>query len=166
MTKTMLRELKADDLGIMAALIQSLIPAGLEAVCEELQREVSLLVGRRYEHGKENTSWGSQPGSVYLQEQKVPLMIPRVRNKPSNKEIPLKIYQKLQSPYLSDKQTILKLLYGLSTQKYQRCAELVPAVFGISPSSLSKRFKKNTSQSIRQLKERSLTGRMILYAYS
>jgi putative transposase len=157
MTKAMLEELKTDDLNIKAALIQALIPAGLECVCEELQKEVINLVGERYKHGKVNTRWGSQPGSVYLQEQKIPLMVPRVRNKELSRDIPLKMYQSLQNPYLSDKQTILKLLNGISTHKYQRCAELVPAVFGISPSNLSRRFKKNTGDMIRMLKTRSLS---------
>ena len=41
--------------------------------------------------------------------------------------------------------------------KYARCAELVPEVFGISASNLSKRFKKSTSESMRRLKKRSLS---------
>jgi transposase-like protein len=36
--------------------------------------------------------------------------------------------------------------------------ELVPEVFGISPSNLSRRFKKNTIAQLRQLKTRSLKG--------
>ena len=63
--------------------IQPLIPLGLEAVREELQRAVVELAGSRYQrkeidqhHGR----WGSQPGSVYLADQKVPVAVPRVRN--------------------------------------------------------------------------------------
>lgn len=114
------------------ALIQSLIPYGLKAVEEKLQAEVELLAGERYQHGKENTRWGDQPGSVYLRDQKLPIKVPRVRNKKDNTEVSLETYQRLQQPYLSDRQTMLKLLNGISMRKYTECVEFVPEVFGIT----------------------------------
>ena len=81
--------------------IQLLIPLGLEAVREELQRAVVELAGSRYQrkeidqhHGR----WGSQPGSVYLADQKVPVAVPRVRNVDSDTEVPLDVYHALQTP--------------------------------------------------------------------
>ena len=65
------------------ALIQALIPLGLDAVAEELQNEVTRLTGDRYtrkEHQNPNRRWGSQQGSVSLSDQKVPLSVPRVRD--------------------------------------------------------------------------------------
>jgi hypothetical protein len=53
--KAMLEELKTDDLDIKAALKQALMPAGLECVCEGLQKEIINLAGERYKHGKVNT---------------------------------------------------------------------------------------------------------------
>ena len=52
---------------------------------------------------------------------------------------------------------MLKLLHGISMRKYKKCAELVPEVFGISPSNLSKRFKNATKEKVRRLKQRSLS---------
>lgn len=131
MAQAMLRQLNTDDLDISVALIQSLIPYGLKAVEEKLQADVEVLAGIRYKHGKENTRWGSQPGSVYLRDQKIPIMVPRVRNKLFKEDIPLQTYQKLQQPYLSDRQTMLKLLNGISMKKYKESAQLVPEIFGI-----------------------------------
>ena len=157
-TQDMLQQLHADDLDVTVALIQSLIPCGLEAVGEKLKAEVELLAGKRYQHGKENTRWGKQPGSVYLRDQKIPMMVPRVRSKRLNAEVPLKTYQRFQGPHLSDRQTMLKLLNGISMRRYAESAELVPEVFGISASNLSKRFKKKTGEMLKKLKTRSLSA--------
>jgi len=154
--KLMLEKMKSEDLDVTITLIQELIPNGLMAAKEEMEKEVKRLTGERYKHGKENVSWGSQPGSIYLRDQKIPIEVPRVRNKKGNKEIQLKTYQKLQSPYKADKQTMLKLLCGISMHKYAKCAGLIPLVFGISASNLSKRFRQGTAEKVRRLKTRSL----------
>lgn len=144
------------DIDVKMTLIQALIPVGLEAVNKELQKEVILLAGEKHIHGKENVRWGSQGGSVYLLDQKVPMMTPRVRNKRYNLEVPLTSYQRLQEPYQAGEQVFKKLLNGLSTHRYRECAELAPEVFGISASNLSKRFKYATAAKLRQLQERRL----------
>jgi len=145
-----------DDIDIKVALIQALIPEGLKAVNEKLQEEVLSLAGEKSRHGKENVRWGSQPGSVYLQDQKVPMIVPRVRNKLRNIEVPLEYYQRFQEPYRGDEQLFKKLLNGLSTHKYRESAELVPEVFGISASNLSRRFKYASAARLKQLQERRL----------
>ena len=51
---------------------------------------------------------------------------------------------------------MLKLLNGISMRKYKESSEIIPEVFGLSPSNLSKRFKKTTIDSLKRLKTRSL----------
>jgi transposase-like protein len=145
-----------DDIDVRVSLIQALIPVGLEAVNRQLQKEVTMLAGEKHRHGKENVRWSRQGGSVYLLDQKVPLMVPRVRNKLRNAEVPLEGYQRLQEPYQGDEQVFRKLLNGLSTHRYQECAELTPEVFGISASNLSRRFKYAAAAKLKQLQERRL----------
>lgn len=152
----------SEEQDVIISVIQELIPLGLQAVAQELQKEVGRLAGQPYERGTENSRWGSQPGSVYLRDQKVPIKVPRVRNTRTNQEIPLTMYQRLQKPLNGDRQTILKLLNGISTRKYEKSAELVPEVFGLSPSTLSKRFKAKTIQSLRKLSNRSLAAEDII----
>ena len=145
-----------NDIDVRVALIQALIPEGLKAVNDRLQVEVIALAGEKHLHGKENVRWGNQPGSVYLSDQKVPMIVPRVRNKLRNIEVPLEYYQRFQEPYRGDEQVFKKLLNGLSTHKYRESAELVPEVFGISASNLSSRFKYASALRLKQLQERSL----------
>lgn len=145
-----------DDLDVRLALIQALIPVGVKAVTEELKKEVDSLAGERYHHGKETLRWGAQGGSVYLLDQKVPMTVPRLRNKTHNLEVPLQTYQKLQDSYQGDEQVFKKLLNGLSTHRYRECAELAPEVFGISASNLSRRFKYATASRLKALQQRRL----------
>ncbi len=151
-----MKQINIDDLDMQVALIQELIPVGLDAAMKEIRREVQRLTGVRYKHGKENVRWGEQAGSIYLRDQKVPIDVPRVRSKKGKEEIQLEAYQKLQKAYQGDEQVLLKLLNGISMHRYAKCAELVPEVFGISASNLSKRFKRSTIERIKRLKRRSL----------
>ena len=61
--KAMLEKMKSEDLDVTMTLIQELIPNGLIAAKEAMEKEVKRLTAERYKHGKENVSWGSQPGS-------------------------------------------------------------------------------------------------------
>ncbi len=145
-----------DDVDIKVSLIQALIPVGLEKVNVLLQEEVSRLAGQPRKHGKVNTRWGSQGGSVYLLDQKVPIAVPRVRNKLSNAEVSLNTYQKFQEPHRLDEQLFLKLLNGLSTHKYRESAELAPEVFGLSASNVSRRFRRWSKKYLEKLLSRRL----------
>jgi len=145
-----------DDVDVKVSLIQALIPVGLEKVTVLLQDEVKRLAGEPRKHGKVNTRWGSQGGSVYLLDQKVPVAVPRVRNKLLNAEVALEAYQRLQEPHRLDEQLFLKLLNGLSTHKYRESAELAPQVFGISASNVSKRFRSCGRAYLQKLLNRRL----------
>ncbi len=79
-----------------------------------------------------------------------------MRNTTTNQEVQLESYQRLQQPFAGDEQTVLKLLHGLSTHKYSQSASLAGEVFGISPSNLSKRFKEQTTKTLKQFYNRSL----------
>lgn len=147
-----------NDTDVKVSLIQALIPVGLKEVGDLLQEEVNRLAGIPKKHDKVNTRWGSQGGSVYLLDQKVPISVPRVRNKSANAEVPLKAYHKLQEPHKADEGLFLKLLNGLSTHKYAESAELSSQVFGISASNVSKRFRKWSAAYLEKLQTRKLEG--------
>ena len=148
----------SEDPDVKMAVIQELIPLGLKAVSEELQNEVKSLAGVKHSREGENARWGKQPGSVYLRDQKFPLLVPRVRNLSENREVSLETYRRLQEPFRDNKDTVMKLLHGLSTHRYEESSSLAAEAFGISASSLSKRFKKNTAHALRRLQERSLAS--------
>jgi transposase-like protein len=142
-------------------LIQALIPLGLEAVNDVLQQEVTALAGRRYSHGDGEAGyarWGAQPGSVYLSDQKVAIRVPRVRDLQAGQEVPLPSYQALRQPRRADDAALRKVLKGLSCREYEACAEPVAETFGLSGSSISRRFKRASARKLAELSERDLSG--------
>ena len=124
---------QVEDLDGRIEAIQWLIPLGLQAVAEELQRAVVELAGPRYQRKGSDQPlrrWGSQLGSVYLADQKLPVDVPRVRNVANHTEVPLDVYQALQTPRQMDEGLLLRMLKGIATRNYEACAEAVPEAFG------------------------------------
>jgi hypothetical protein len=89
--KELARDMKSES---RWAAIQALIPLGLKAVEEELQKEITELVGGRYSRGGDVKRWGQNPGSVFLGDQKVYVPVPRARNVQTNSEIQLKVHHR------------------------------------------------------------------------
>ena len=84
----------APSLDSRVALIQALIPVALEQVHAALQAEVVSLAGERYaREGRQpgHVRWTPQAGSIYLADQKIPIAVPRVRDRLRNQEVPLQM---------------------------------------------------------------------------
>ena len=145
----------SEDFDVKMSVIQELIPLGLKAVAEELTNEVKRLAGEKHSRGGNNARWGRQNGSVYLRDQKFGIQVPRVRDVVANQEVPLEAYQRLQEPS-SDDEAMRRLLHGLSTHKYHESSSLAAEAFGISPSNLSKKFKRCSGDKLKELLNRSL----------
>ncbi len=148
-----------DDGTVQLALVQALIPLGLKAVGELLQQEVTALAGARYAHeanGSAVVRWGKQRGSIYLADQKLPIQLPRVRDRAAGRELPLETYEQLQTPRAQDVGLYRRVLGGLSCREYEAAAEAVPAAFGLKKSSVSRRFIRASARALRQLLERRL----------
>lgn len=150
---------QVEDVDARIEAIQLLIPLGLQAVTEELQQAVVDLAGPRYQRKDTDQPlrhWGSQRGSVYLGDQKLPVDVPRVRDVDSGTEVSLPAYQALQRPRNMDEGLLLRMLKGIATRNYEACAESVPESFGLSPSTVSRRYVKATARKLAQFQERSL----------
>jgi transposase-like protein len=148
----------SEDFNVKLSVIQELIPIGLKAVADELQNEVKRLAGDKHSRSGDNSRWGYQNGSVYLRDQKFAIKVPRVRNVSAETEVPLETYQRLQQPFDDGAGAVRRLLHGLSTHKYHESSALAAEAFGISASSLSKRFKSSSTGTLKALQERSLTA--------
>ncbi len=147
------------DRDTMIPLIQALIPLGLQAFAEVMQAEVAQLAGARYSRtGGQPTlvRWGRQPGSIFLADQQVPVTVQRGRDRQRGREIPLQSYQHLQLPRQADAGLFRKVLAGLSCRDYGAAAEAVPTAFGLSASSVSRRFIRASTRQLQALQERRL----------
>ena len=141
------------------AMIQALLPLGLKAVNEVLQEEVTQLAGARYSRQgglAGYARWGGQQGSVYLADQKVSVRVPRVRDTLRDQEVSLSSYAGLQDARRADDAALRKVLKGLSCRDYASCVDPIAETFGLSHSSLSRRFKRASAKKLQELSERNL----------
>jgi len=155
----------AEGIETRTELIQQMVPVVLDYVKELLKGDVERIAGLRYSRcgGSENASrWGRQAGSICLQDMKVPVMVPRVRDTVTGKEIQLDTYKSLQKRHYGDKKLMKRLIHGLSCRNYEECAEMVPGVFGLKPSTVSHRYIRASSRKLRELMERRLEGQDIV----
>jgi transposase-like protein len=155
-----LSDLGQPEVDAKVALIQALIPLGLAAVQEELEAEVKQLAGARYQRrGRQpgHVRWTKQKGSVYLGDQKVPIRYTRVRDCGVKAEVPLETYRKFQEPRGMEERLLRRVLLGLSCGRYSEAAEAVPEAFGLSRSSVSRRFIAASARKLQHLMERDLS---------
>jgi len=85
-----------------------------------------------------------------------------VRDRQSDAEVPLRVYQRLQSPGVIDWAALQRVINGISTAKYEKAALSVPETFGIKRNSISRRFKYASARKLAVMSERDLSGHDIV----
>ncbi len=151
------RELELD---AKVELIRSLVPLGLLHIHELLDQEVTALAGERYARKQASTRGrrhGTNPGTVGLAGQRVPIEVPRVRGV-SGREIPLRGYAALSGDREVNDLLLKRVLYGISCRNYEAAAESIPGAIGLSSSTVSRGFVQASSAKLREFQERDLTG--------
>ena len=141
-------------------LIRSLVPLGLMHVHELLDQEVALLAGARYARKGESISGrrhGSNPGTVGLAGQRVPIQVPRVRSV-AGSEIALRSYDALRGDRAANDLLLRRVLYGISCRDYEAAAESIPGAIGLSSSTVSRGFIQASAAQLREFQERDLAG--------
>ena len=141
------------------AMIQQLIPLGLQAVADALQTEVMQLVGgaRHERTGGSCRRWGQNPGSVFLGDQKLKISVPRVRDVESRREVPLSSYERLQCPDSVDEMALSRVINGISQGKYEKAAGKIHETFGIKKSTISTKFIRASARKLREFMNRNLS---------
>ena len=146
------------ELNSKVELIRSLIPLGLMHVQELLNQELRALAGVRYPRKDEEQRGrrhGSNPGSLRLGGQRVPIAVPRVRSAQGG-EIPLRSYGALSGGGDLDELLLKRVLYGISCRNYEAAAESIPGAIGLSSSTVSRKFIEASATKLREFQERDL----------
>jgi len=99
--------------------------------------------------------WAHEACSVYLGDQKVRVMRPRLRDVVRG-EMSLQSYQRLKAPGQFSEELLEKLLRGVSAQQYKETVLDAAQAFGVSPSAISQKMVTLTVQKLKAFQERSL----------
>jgi putative transposase len=148
------------DLDSKVEAIRALVPLGLMHVKEMLDQEVVALADERYVRKADSTNGrrhGSNPGTVRLAGQRVPIRVPRIRSL-SGSEIPLRSYEALSGENEGNDLLLKRVLYGISCRNYEAAAESIPGAIGLSSSTVSRGFIEASAAQLRELQERDLSG--------
>jgi putative transposase len=149
---------EALDLDTRLELIRALIPLGLAYVYDELEKEVILLAGRRYSRKSEEVvgcRHGTNPGSVRLAGRRVPIRVPRVRG--DEGEVSLSSYANLHRGGDVEEELFRRVLYGVSCRNYEQAAGDLPGAIGLSGSSVSRAFVKESARRLKDFQERDIS---------
>ncbi len=148
------------ELDAKVELIRSLVPLGLMHVEEVLDEEVTALAGERYARKAASIGGrrhGSNPGTVGLAGQRVPIRVPRVRGV-AGREIPLRAYEALHGDGAVNDLLLKRGLYGISCRNYEAAAEAIPGAIGLSGSTVSRGFIEASAAKLHELQERDLAA--------
>ena len=102
--------------------------------------------------------WGSNPGSIQVGAEKMPIEVPRVRDREEAEEAPLSSYQALHEGLDPGAEEALSeaVLLGLSQRDYQRVAAQYADGFGLSQSSVSRKFIQASRRALERFEQRNL----------
>ena len=148
------------ELDAKVELIRSLVPLGLMQVEELLDAEVTALAGEHYARKAASIGGrrhGSNPGTVSLAGQRVPIRVPRVRSV-AGSELPLRSYEALRGEGAVNALLLKRVLYGISCRNYEAAAEAIPGAIGLSGSTVSRSFIEASAAKLRALRERDLAA--------
>ena len=140
------------ELDAKVELIRSLVPLGLLHVQEVLDQEVTALAGARYARKDASVGCrrhGSNPGTVGLAGQRVPIRVPRIRSV-AGSEIPLRSYEALRGEGEVNDLLLKRVLYGISCRNYEAAAEAIPGAIGLSGSTVSRGFIQASAAKLRE----------------
>jgi len=108
---------------IEKALVESTV--GFIKLMAELiiENEVNEKVGKRYKRNKKYSRWGRNPGSIWIDEEKVRIDVPRIKDKNNNKVENAEIYSRIRRAKRAKGKRLRKLILGLSQNRYEKAVK-------------------------------------------
>ncbi|MFA4907682.1 MAG: transposase [archaeon] len=118
------------------------------------------MAGEPYSRNKPSggrySRWGTNPGSVQLEREKVPIEVQRLYDHERGGTVGLETYRKLHKMDTPEKEIMDGIIKGLSMSDYQSVIGQLAESFGLSRSSVSLRFIEESSEKLKAFEERRL----------
>jgi len=122
-----------------------------------LEDEVKEKAGEYYSRSNRYSRWGSNPGSVRLGEEKVKIQVPRLYDKSVEQTMSPEKYKQLRELPYPTKELLDKVVVGVSQQDYARVSKEMVESFGLSASSVSRRFVQESQKMLEEYEKRNLS---------
>lgn len=128
---------------------------------EEVERYCGPRYSREKPHGGQFSRYGINPGSIHVDNQRIKVEVPRIRNnhvEPGHKDQfeTLESYQSLHQIAPQDMETMLTVLHGISTRDYEKVVNTMKHSFGLSKSNVSRRFIEISAEQLKAFEKRNL----------
>lgn len=141
---------------VMRLVINSYLDTGAEEYC-----------GERYSRSttgatKDYSRWGFNPGSVRIGDCKVPIEVPRIMDNRRRKNVEFASYRHLKSIPAPEEEMMRKLILGISQNDYERVSRQCAESFGLSQSSISRRFVEVSSKALKEFRSRDISNKEII----
>jgi len=140
-----------------ADLFQSLAAVALKSFLELLDEEIREKAGHLYSHSTvKYDRYGSNPGSIQLGEEKVPIKVPRLLNKEEKKTESPEVYKELRKLPAPDEAVLKKIALGISQKDYEEVTRNLAESFGLSQSTVARKFKQKSRMILEEYDQRDL----------
>ena len=123
-----------------------------------VEEEIKEKAGEKYQREKDYSRWGSNPGSIRIGEEKVPVEVPRLYNKKEERTEQSESYRKLHNIEKPTEEIMDKIILGLSQKDYERVTKTVLESFGLSQSTVSRSFIEESKKRLEEFESRDLKG--------
>ena len=142
--------------GIQYQLFQNFIDIAKLHYNQLMESEQTTKAGEKYERGKRYNRWGSNPGSIRIGEEKVPVDVPRFYDKENERTEESEYYRQLHELPMPSEEVLKKVIKGLSQKDYEEVTKSVIESFGLSQSTISRSFIEESKKRLEEFEGRDL----------
>lgn len=127
---------------------------------ELIEQEVERYAGARHSRNKPHAGryvrHGSNPGSVHVGTQRLPIKVPRVRDHIEGSCKPLESYQQMHKVAEPPESLLHAIALGVGTRNYHHLIETASNSFGLSKSQISAQFVARSAKAYEEFRNRPL----------
>ena len=156
-------------LDIKSAILEQHLSICLLVINQILEEDVKALSGDRYSHQKpmdgRYSRYGFNAGSVNVGGKKLKVDVPRVLDEEQGSFRPLESYRELKELDGADEKTMAGVLHGLSTRDYQGVIDYLAEGFGLSKTSVSRKFIRASEDKLREFEGRDISQHQLVAVF-
>ncbi len=152
--------LNAQDAATQIAMVRDLTEIMRIVASEILESEVESMAGAWHSRDKPHDGayvrHGSNPGSIQIGEQRIPIRVPRLRNRVKEECQPLESYAALHTVVEPSEGLLRAIALGVGTRNFKIVIDTAVDAFGVSKSRISVAFVERSAQAYEEFRTRSM----------